>query len=251
MKAILTLLFLCILSLAWAQPESSNLPASLGKEGGFSFAHFNELTVPKKLFHPEDCDAYQEDLLEAYQRNKDFQEEALLPSLVALAYYPELRDTKIRFVYHDTKTTLAARPRLLSLFRGREKRTYTIFIDKNVKGREGILFEDFPFNAQVGGLGHEYAHIIDYSKRSGLNVLWLGIKYLFSKKARAKLEHKVDKIAIERGLGWQALAWEEHVLHNSEASKKYKTYKKRLYLSAEEIKNHMDLCPLYEKDLSR
>lgn len=246
MKALVTLLFFSLASTVWAQSESSILPTSI-EEGGFSFAHFNELTVPKKLFHQEDCHEYMKDLLEAYQHNKDFQDETLLPSLIALAYYPELRNTKIRFVYQDTKTTLAARPRFLSLLRGREKRAYTIFIDKKVKGHEGILFEDFPFNAQVGGLGHEYAHIIDYSKRSGFNVLWLGVKYLFSKKARAKLEHKVDKIAIERGLGWQSLAWEEHVLQNSEASKKYKIYKKKLYLSAEQIKHHMDQCPVYEK----
>lgn len=247
MKAVISLMLLCIiLTSAYSQPESTNSVVSSVEHNGFSFAHFNELTIPKKTFHAEDCMHYQEDLLEAYQRNKDFLDQALLPSLIALAYYPELKDTKIRFVYLDTKTTLAARPRFWSLFRGRDKRSYNIFIDKDVKQREGVLFEDFPFNAQLGGIGHEYAHIIDYSKRSGLDILWLGIKYLFSKRAKAKLEHKVDKIAIERGLGWQAIAWEEHVLQNSEASKKYKTYKKSVYLSAEEIKEHMQNCSVYE-----
>ncbi len=247
MKVIITLLFLCNAFSCWAQSESSSLSSTLRQEGGFSFAHFNELTVPKKIFQQKDCDSFREDLLEAYQINKNFQTEALLPSLVAIAYYPELRNTKIRFVSSDTKTTLAARPRFWSLFRGRDKRTYNIFIDKKVKQQEGVLFEDFPFNAQVGGLGHEYAHIIDYSKRSSLNIMWLGIKYLFSKKTRAKLEHKVDKLTIERGLGWQSIAWEEHVIENSKASVKYKTYKKKLYLSAEQIRDHMNLCPLYEE----
>lgn len=248
MKAMILSVLLCtLISSVYAQPESSSAMLT-SEQTGFSFAHFNELTIPKKIIHAEDCMLYQKDLIEAYQRNKDFLEQAMLPSLIALAYYPELKDTKIRFIYLDTKTTLAARPRFWSLFRGRDKRSYNVFIDKKVKEHEGVLFEDFPFNAQLGGIGHEYAHIIDYSRRSGFDIMWLGIKYLFSKKARSKLEHKVDKIAIERGLGWQAIAWEEHVMQNSKASKKYKTYKKSVYLSSEQIKNHMDLCPVYDDE---
>ena len=240
MKFALPLIFLCFPLLVFSQPEASSV-----NDTGFSFAHFNEITVPKKEVKREEYQTVFTNLQQKYT-NKQFQHETLEPGLIALAFYPELKDVKIRYVYEDTKTTLAARPRFVSLFRAKDKRAYTIFVDRKVKGKEGVLFKDFPFNAQVGGLGHEYAHIIDYSQRSGLNIMWLGIKYLFSKKAKARLEHKVDKITIERGLGWQTLAWEEHIFHNSEASKRYKSYKKDFYLSDEEIKEHMQKCNLYK-----
>jgi hypothetical protein len=244
MKLLITLSLICITTLASSQPEAASV--STMQENSFSFAHFNELTVPRKLIEAADYQSMLPALQEIYQKNKYFQQETLEPGLIALAFYPELKDVKIRYVYQDTKTTLAARPRLLSLFRSKDKRAYTIFVDKKVKGREGVLFNDFPFNAQVGGLGHEYAHIIDYSKRSSLNIAWLGLKYLFSKKSKARLEHKVDRITIERGLGWQTLAWEEHIFHHSEASHQYKTFKKKLYLSGEQIREHMRECSLYE-----
>jgi len=246
-KIILLLLISTIWLNAFAQSESSSFTANSPAEpdNEISYIEKHKLAIPKKIFRRKDYSHYQEDLLNKYQSNKNFLKQALLPSLIALSYYPELQNTKIRFIYADTKTSLAARPRFWSLFRGRENRTYNIFIDKKVKQQEGVLFEDFPFNAQLGGIGHEYAHIIDYSERSGLNILWLGVKYLFSKKARAKLEHKVDKITIERGLGWQAIAWEEHVLKHSTASNKYKIYKKKVYLSTEQIKDHMNQCPVY------
>jgi len=242
MKLLLIFPVFCIFSVVFAQPEAATVPNL--NENSFSFAHFNELTVPRKVVNRED---YLQFLNQENGDRVQFQPVTREPGLIALAFYPELKDVKIRYVYQDTKTTLAARPRFLSLFRSRDKRAYTIFVDKRVKDKEGVLFEHFPFNAQVGGLGHEYAHIIDYSRRNSLNIMWLGIKYLFSKQARARLEHKVDKITIERGLGWQTLAWEEYIFHHSEASRKYKRYKKDFYLSEEEIREHMQKCELYEQ----
>jgi hypothetical protein len=245
MKLFLTLAAICLCPLVFAQPEAATAPNL--NDNSFTFAHFNELTVPRKVVDREDYLRFLEALREKNGHRVQFQPGTMEAGLIALAFYPELNDVKIRYVLQDTKTTLAARPRFLSLFRSRDKRAYTIFVDKQVKDREGVLFENFPFNAQVGGLGHEYAHIIDYADRSSLNIMWLGIKYLFSKKARARLEHKVDKIAIERGLGWQTLAWEEYIFHHSEASKRYKRYKKDFYLSEEEIREHMQKCDLYEQ----
>lgn len=244
MKLLLFLSFCCFYSVLSAQPEATTVPSP--NDNGFSFAHFNELTLPRKVVNKEDYQPFLQALHDKNGHQIEFQPETLESGLIALAFYPELKDVKIRYVFQDTKTTLAARPRFLSLFRGRDKRSYTIFVDKKVKNKEGVLFENFPFNAQVGGLGHEYAHIIDYSRRSSLNIMWLGIKYLFSKKAKSRLEHKVDKITIERGLGWQTLAWEEYIFHHSEASNQYKRYKRDFYLGEEEIREHMQKCELYE-----
>ncbi|MFP4089436.1 MAG: hypothetical protein ACLFUB_05290 [Cyclobacteriaceae bacterium] len=217
-----------------------------GQQNGLTAEMMGDPELPQRFFSYEEWSERIEELMEAYSSNKSFQDEALLPSLIALAYYPELHDVKVRFVYKDIKTSLAARPGIRNLFRKRKNRVYTIFIDNKVENGEGVLFEDFPLNAQVGGMGHEYAHIIDYSERSALNILWLGIRYFLSDKSKAKLEHEVDKITIERGLGWQTLAWEKFIIERSQASDKYKNYKSGLYLSSEDIIQHMEQCPVYE-----
>nr|WKN37643.1 hypothetical protein K4G66_02840 [Tunicatimonas sp. TK19036] len=243
--SIVLILFFSLESV-WAQ---LNAPPSLVPllEKNYPFPeNLSTLLVPQRNFKRPACYAFIKDLQESYGSNKELQNECLLPSLVALSFYPELKNTKIRFVLSDTKTTLAARPRLLSLFRGRKNRSYCIFIDQAVQDQQGVLLEEMSFNAQVGGLGHEYAHILDYQNRSGFNVLWLGIKYLLSRKAKATLEKAVDKRTIERGLGWQALAWEYYILHQSDASDRYKRYKENIYLAPEEILFYIHSFPIYQ-----
>jgi len=211
---------------------------------GQSAAHTKHFVKPRKVVKKEN---YQSIIHQLRQRsqNKYFHPKTLEPGLIALAYYPELQNVRIKYKSKNIKTTLAARPQFWSLFRAREKRSYTIFVDRQIVAQEGVLFESFPFNAQVGGLGHEYAHIIDYTQRSSVNILWLGIRYLLSKRAKAGLEQKVDKITIERGLGWQALAWHQYITKHSNASPDYIAYKKKLYLSSEEIVDHMQQCTVY------
>lgn len=247
MKSAFPLLFLILsFQLCLGQEYASPSLIADASEEGIGYLESTPPLEPRKYFKEDRCEERMQEWLDTYGRNKDFKDKALLPSLTAINYYPELRDANVRFVYKNIKTTLAARPSLLNIFKKRENRIYTIYIDNKVKDGEGVLLENFPFNAQVGGLGHEYAHIIDYGERSKLNLLWLGIKYFFSAKARAKLEHKVDKITIERGLGWQTLAWERHIFEHSKASKKYKSFKEGLYLSSEDIMEHMRQCPLYD-----
>jgi hypothetical protein len=230
---------------AWSQPDTSPPPVPLSQALSSS-SSLPSVLVPQKQFHQPDCSGYAQALQKSYGSNKQFENACLLPSLVALSFYPELENTKIRFVLRDTRTTLAARPRLLSLFRGRSKRSYTIYIDQSVQDQQGVLLEELSFNAQVGGLGHEYAHVLDYRNRSGLNIIWLGIKYFLSRKAKASLERAIDKRTIERGLGWQALAWEHYILHQSDASESYKRYKKHIYLSTEEILFYIYSFPIYQ-----
>lgn len=246
-KAVLTVLILFYsLENAFAQLAVPPSLPSLLENNHPLLENLSPLLLPQRNFKHPACSAFMKDLQESYGSNKELQNEYLLPSLVALSFYPELKNTKIRFVLGNTKTTLAARPRLLSLFQGRKNRSYCIYIDQSVQEQQGVLLEEMSFNAQVGGLGHEYAHILDYQNRSGLNVLWLGIKYLLSRKAKAVLEKTVDKRTIERGLGWQALAWQYHILHQSDASDRYKQYKENVYLAPEEILFYIQSFPIYQ-----
>ncbi|MDX2360593.1 MAG: hypothetical protein QNK23_07290 [Crocinitomicaceae bacterium] len=159
-----------------------------------------------------------------------------LSALKAISYYPELANHSIEFREARIKTTLNARPTVWSLlFRRKEKRRYIVRINTRKKDSL-VLLTDVPFNAQVGVLGHEFGHFSDYSKRNFFGVL----KRLFaygSRKKKEAFEKEIDALTIERGLGWQLLDWSQYVLSESEASEKYKDFKRLIYLEPEEIEH--------------
>lgn len=165
---------------------------------------------------------------------EEFREQAY----IALSYYPELKGKKIKFKYKNQKTTMACMPRLDFLFRKRENRTYVISIDKKLKNNEGILLGDVPFDAQVGVIGHEIGHVVDYEGKSILGIISTGFRYLFS-SYRRKLENHIDEITIGRGLGNQLAEYADYVFHRSQASPKYLNYKRKFYYQPEEIQSLM------------
>jgi len=119
--------------------------------------------------------------------------------LIVRQYYPELAKNHISLKFKDRSSrTISARPRV-NLFKGRSRRAYTIIIRS---GSENYIL-DKNLNAQIGLVAHEFSHFADYSVKSNVSLLAFGIKYLFSKGYRARLERDTDIDVIERGLGWQ------------------------------------------------
>ncbi len=101
----------------------------------------------------------------------------------ALSYYPMLQDTKIEFRFKENikKSTMQARPRFGSFFRSRKNREYVILISEKFKiSSEEFRTRDIPSDIFVGWIGHELGHILDYQNRDKLNLIWFGLKYLFS-----------------------------------------------------------------------
>jgi len=170
----------------------------------------------------------------AYNVPEDFHTQAYL----AMTYYPDLKGKKIKFKYKDQKTTMSCVPRWDFIFHKKENRTYVIRIDKKLKDNEGVLLGDVPFDAQVGVIGHELGHIIDYESKNALGVIGTGFRYLFA-SYRRKLENHVDEIAISRGLGNQLADFADYVFHESQASPKYIKYKRKFYYQPEEIHSLM------------
>jgi hypothetical protein len=169
-----------------------------------------------------------------YAQNKELPSGFELQALLALSYYPEFINLPIKFVNKDIKTTMACQPDIkLMLKTG--KRAYTIFIDTDKNG-EGIELSEVPFNAQVGVIGHELAHIIDYENKNTLQLVGTGFGYLFG-SYKHHLEHKVDGITIKKGLGWQLREWADFAMNQSSASEQYKAFKKEIYMNPEEIEN--------------
>lgn len=152
----------------------------------------------------------------------------------ALSYYPELDSTRIVFKEAKIKTSLNARPTIGSLlFRKRINRKYVIRIKPNT-GDSVATLDQVGFNGAVGVLGHELNHIIDYSKRSFFQILGRLFNYT-NKKGKRRYEGEIDRMTVEKGLGWQLYDWEDYVLNKSNAKAKYKAYKIAVYFSPEEL----------------
>jgi len=92
------------------------------------------------------------------------------------SFYPELSDVTININYAPIPTTMQTQPMLRSMFSSRSNREYLISINSN-KNFEGILFEDIPYNAQVGIIAHELAHVLDFEHKNTLNLISTGLKF--------------------------------------------------------------------------
>ena len=208
----------------------------------------NALSVERIYLFDNNCNkdvrAYFEDdavnldsLKNLYGVNKSFIVSYEQQSLIALSYYPELKKSHIEFVYCAINTTMACRPTVKSMLSG--ERRYQIFINNN-PAFEGILLQDVPFNAQIGVIGHELGHVLDYEIRSTAGVLQRGINYL-SRNGKRSYEKSIDKLTIRKGLGWQLYEWADFSMNKSvKATEKYKKFKRDIYMSPEEIEKELE-----------
>jgi hypothetical protein len=178
--------------------------------------------------------------------------------LIALSYFPELEDTKIKFRLKNRETPLATRPTVVSMFRSAKKRTYIITISrKSTNYLNAIVFENLNYNAQIGVLGHELCHVSDYLNK-GLgkmfNVVFIEI---FSKKAVDKFEFNTDLNCINHGLGYQLLDWSINVRENLKrvnwlgAVNLTADEKSERYMNPSTIKNILSKHLLYQESQRR
>ena len=157
---------------------------------------------------------------------------------IAIQYFPELKNVDIEVIYANTKTTMETRPVIGSLFS--KKRKYKIFVDTTVENNFGILVSEVPLDAKIGLFGHEFAHILDYEGKSVFELLKIGKTYLTKEDIRS-YETFIDQLTIQRGLGLYLKTWSDFVLNHSNASKEYKNYKRKNYLTPEEIQKSIEL----------
>lgn len=129
---------------------------------------------------------------------------------------------------------MACRPSPMSVFRKRSKRKYTIFINNQKNRKETICIQNLSFNAQVGVIGHELGHVVDYQQKTGIQIIGIAAKYNF-KKCRSKFEKSIDSIAIARGFGWQIYEFSNYIQSGKDIPEKYKAYKRKIYYRPEDI----------------
>jgi len=156
----------------------------------------------------------------------------------ALAYYPELKDTPIDFVFdpNTSKSIMLSQPVVASIFRGQAHRTYVIKINPRfVMVHSSIPIQNVPKDILIGWFGHELGHVMDYTKRSNLNMIIFGIKYITSDKYKMQAERNADTYAVDYGLGDYIIKTKHYILDNADLPPAYKERIKRLYLSPQQI----------------
>lgn len=160
--------------------------------------------TPKQKYLPEDFVLSQ---YESFVFKKKFPKEIEAQVLTALSYYPQLRDTRIKFRFRKRKTPLTSRPRVLHVFLPKKWRTHVITISsKTTESFAPILFSKLPYNAQIGVLGHEIAHVLEYKSQTTFQLIGLGFK-IGKPSFVDQFEFDTDARTIANGLGYQLLDW--------------------------------------------
>jgi hypothetical protein len=182
---------------------------------------------------------------------KEYGEHKVMPAglekqiIYALSFFPELAKAKIKFRLKKSKGgIIATQPTVGSLLRRSSKRTYVVIINDSIAGRKVPLFAKGDVNGQVGILGHELCHIIYFNNSTGFGLLGLAIAHV-SKSYMDRFEHNTDSMDIERGLGYQLIAWNNYLhtgframrANDSTSSEKFVPGKR--YMSIDQIEQQM------------
>lgn len=157
---------------------------------------------------------------------------------IALGHYGALKDTPIEFKFKKKlgKSIMKAQPVLGSIFKGSKRRKYVILISESFKLGDTLFYtKNLDSDILVGWFGHELGHVIDYQKRSGLNLIGFGLGYFFSQHFIKKAERTADSFAVTNGLAPYILKAKHFILNQAGISEKYRNRIKKLYLSPDEI----------------
>lgn len=158
--------------------------------------------------------------------------------ITAFYFFPELENVRIEFFEEKISTTMNCRPNLWKLLKG--KRHYEIRIN-NADSFEGPLLKDTPFNAQIGVIAHEFAHILDYEAGSIFRVIKRGLDYL-NNHSKRNFEHEIDFLTIQKGFGYQLLDWLDFLMdeNNPNITEAYRSFKREIYLDSETLSSLME-----------
>lgn len=148
-------------------------------------------------------------LKQAYGRHKKIPARYEKEILLTLSYFPDLKNTHIRFKLRKNGLGLSSRPAWGSVIIPRKWRHYIVNIgdDAAATGKwAGLVFGKANANAQVGVLGHELTHIMNFNRAGAWKMLRFGWGHL-SKRYMDRFEYNTDSLCILQGLGYQLLAW--------------------------------------------
>lgn len=197
-------------------------------------------TPTKKYIKSKDLLRY-EQLLKEFGNKKKLPAGFEIQALVALSHFPNLKNEIIEFRSKKAKVAHASSPSFISIFKKIKNRKYVITISTQTKeGLDSTRLVNLSYNAQIGVLGHELAHIAEYQTLNFLGMCKFGLHYIKEKDIIAT-ENRTDKITINHGLAYQLLAWsnEVHHLHIEDG-------RGDRYLSPQQIMELIESNSLYE-----
>jgi hypothetical protein len=154
---------------------------------------------------------YRIDSLQQYAANKVIPVEYQKPILIALSYFPELKNVKIIFRIKKQFGCFVTKPNFISVFKRKNHRTYIITIsNQTIDTLKPLMFQNLTFEQQVGVIGHELSHVADFNSKKIFQTIRVGVGHL-SKKYIDRMEFNTDRICIMHGLGSYLLAHSKYV----------------------------------------
>jgi len=208
---------------------------------------------PTKVFNRDGFSGeYFSNLKKQFGANKTYPTQYEEQILIALSYYPELVDVPIHFRIKEKHTPLTTRSSWYGLLKEQERRDYVVTISSSTeKMLIPILFQNLPFNAQIGVIGHELGHVIEFSSMPTIQIMEHAANNVSSKYID-HFEFKTDSICIAHGLGYQLLAWSTFVrqaMHKDNwdgADNVHKPMMRERYMNPSTIRKRINQSPLYQ-----
>jgi len=129
----------------------------------------------------------------------------------ALASFPELVHTHVRFRVRHARSPLATNRDWMSFLLHFGRQAYIITIsDRTIPALSPILFDSLDYGAKIGVIGHELSHVSNFSRRNVFGWLSLGLGHL-SSRYLDRMEFATDSLCIAHGLGCALLDWSQFV----------------------------------------
>lgn len=151
------------------------------------------------------------DSLVQYGKNKEIPDQYKRPILTALSHFPELKNVHIVFRLKKAYAPLVTKPNFAGVFKRKDHRTYIITIsNQTIDTLTRLLFKNLTFEEQVGVIGHELSHVVDFNSKNFPQTVANGFGHL-SKKYIDRMEFNTDRICIIHGLGKYLEAYSMHV----------------------------------------
>lgn len=180
----------------------------------------DQLPPSKLAYQPTSDSSFYKALKVKYGNNKILPQGYELQTLIALSYYPELKDVPIEFVMHEAYIPLSSRPDPITVLFPWKQRKYLVVISTaSTKEFDSILLKNLPYNGQIGVIGHELAHTVYYLDKSAWQITKIALDYARSTNYQKQFERATDLRTIKHGLGYQLRSMSEYIHHKIDQNK--------------------------------
>ncbi|WP_223252689.1 hypothetical protein [Owenweeksia hongkongensis] len=149
--------------------------------------------------------------------------------------YEALHNSEVTLVQGPIKSsTMQAQPvvKLSNLFG--ETKKYRVKLAILVRDSKDIKVADLPADVLTGWFAHELGHLVDYRPHSNFQMIFYGLKYVFSNKFKTNAEHAADYVAIRHGFRDEIIATKRFILEHDLLDETYKEKIRRYYMPIEE-----------------